>query len=214
MAPGKSSLHLSCEGERGIALESRQGNRASRRVEGGISRSFSSCGRKPWLSSTCEGDLRELLIVLIGSQEYCGLGRGLSGLHWVWCSGTGPRLKLRWETLCSSPFLTSIAGSLQSWNRRVRPRLVLRNGTLLSSRVVHRVTGHLSHCIWNLRVFQDDATGVSVPLRAVTSSTGLHSKRCLGIRFLSRADQEIGVFWHVAPPTSYISNFLLRSASS
>ena len=89
--------------------------------------------------------------MLIGSQEYCGLGRGLSGLHWVWCSGTGPRLKLRWETLCSSPFLTSIAGSLQSWNRRVRPLLVLRNGTLLSSRVVHRVTAQLSCCIWNLR---------------------------------------------------------------
>ena len=36
VAPGKFSLHLSCEGERGIALESRQGNQASRRVEGGI----------------------------------------------------------------------------------------------------------------------------------------------------------------------------------
>ena len=74
MAPGKSSLHLSCEGERGIALESRQGNRASRRVEGGISRSFSSCGMKPWVSWTCDGDLRELLCVPMGSQEYVDLG--------------------------------------------------------------------------------------------------------------------------------------------
>ena len=47
MALGKSSLLSSCEANRGIALESRQGNLASRRVEGGISRSFSSCGRKP-----------------------------------------------------------------------------------------------------------------------------------------------------------------------
>ena len=186
--PRKSSLHSGFKGDRDIALESRQGNQASRRIEGGISRSFSSCGRKPWLSSTCEGDLRELLIVLIGSQEYCGLGRGLSGLHWVWCSGTGPRLELRWETLCSSPFLTSIAGSLQSWNRRVRPRLALRNGTLLSSRVVHGVTAQLSCCIWNLRVFLDNTTGVSMPLGVVTSSTGLHLKRCPGIGFLSRVD--------------------------
>ena len=78
MAPGKSSLHSSCEGESGIALNSMQGNQASRCIEGGISRTFSSCGRKPLVSSTCDGDLRELLIVPIGSQEYCGLGRGLS----------------------------------------------------------------------------------------------------------------------------------------
>ena len=43
--------------------------------------------------------------------------------------------------------------------------------------------------------------GVSVPLRVVHSSTGLLSKRCPGIGFL-RADREIGVFPHVAPPTS------------
>ena len=40
------------------------------------------------------------------------------------------------------------------------------------------VTGHLLSCIWNLRVFPDDATGVSVPLRVVASSSGLHLKRC------------------------------------
>ena len=34
VAPEKSSLHLSCDGERGIALESQQGNLASIRVEG------------------------------------------------------------------------------------------------------------------------------------------------------------------------------------
>ena len=37
-----------------------------------------SCGRKPWVSSTCDGDLRELLFVPIESQGDCGLGRGLS----------------------------------------------------------------------------------------------------------------------------------------
>ena len=71
-------------------------------------------------------------------------------------------------------------------------------GIRLASRVVHRVTGHLSSCILNLRVFPDDATGVSVPLRVVTSSTVLHSKRCPDIGFLSRVDGEIGIFWNVA----------------
>ena len=40
-----------------------------------------------------------------------------------------------------------------------------------------------------------------MPLRVVPSSTGLHTKGCLGIGFLSRADREIGVFQNVAPPT-------------
>ena len=39
---------------------------------------------KPWVPSTCDGDLTELLRVPMGSQEYCGVGMGLSGLHWVW----------------------------------------------------------------------------------------------------------------------------------
>ena len=43
--------------------------------------------------------------------------------------------------------------------------------------------------------------GVSVPLSVVPSSKGLSSKRCPGIRILSRADREIGVFRHVSPST-------------
>ena len=58
---------------------------------------------------------------------------------------------------------------------------MFRNGTPLASQVVHGVTGHLSSCILNLRLFPDDATRVSVPPRVVTSSSGLHSKRCPGI---------------------------------
>ena len=50
------------------------------------------------------------------------------------------------------------------WNTRVRPRIVLRNGTQLASGVLHRVTGHLSSCIWNLHIFLDNAMGVSFPL--------------------------------------------------
>ena len=36
-APGKSGLHARGEGERVLALESREGTRASRRVEEGLS---------------------------------------------------------------------------------------------------------------------------------------------------------------------------------
>ena len=58
------------------------GDRASRHVEGGISRFFSCSGRNTWVPSTWDGDLWDLLMVPVGSQECCGIGRGLSGLHW------------------------------------------------------------------------------------------------------------------------------------
>ena len=48
--------------------------------------------------------------------------------------------------------------------------------------------------------FSGRCKGVSVPLCFSTSSTGMRSKRCPGIGFLSRADREIGVFRKVAPP--------------
>ena len=70
------------------------------------------------------------------SQGYCGVERGLSGLHWVWCNGRGPHLDLRQEPQGSSPFLTRIAGSLQIWDRSVRSRVLRRNGTPLTSQVV------------------------------------------------------------------------------
>ena len=43
-APGKSGLHARGEGERVLALESREGTRASRRVEEGLLRSLSGGG--------------------------------------------------------------------------------------------------------------------------------------------------------------------------
>ena len=97
------------------------------------------------------------------SQGYCGFGRGLSGLLWVWCNGRRSHLEFRQELEGSSPFLTSIQGSKHSWDWRVRPRFGFMHGTPLTSRVVHVVTGHLSSCIWNLRVFPDDTRGVTAP---------------------------------------------------
>ena len=36
----------------------------ARRIEEGLSRSFSGCGREPWVPSNCVGDLRQRLRVL------------------------------------------------------------------------------------------------------------------------------------------------------
>ena len=128
-------------GERGIALQSWQGNQASIHVEGGISRSFPICSRKLWVPSSCDGDLRELLMVPMGSQESFRVVRGLSGFLWGWCNGRGPHLQLRREPQGSSPVLTWILGCVCSFKQGVRSMLVLRHETLLSSRAVKDFSG-------------------------------------------------------------------------
>ena len=75
------------------------------------------------------------------SQEYYGFGRGLSGLHWVWCNGRGPHLELRQEPQGSSAVLTWVSGCVSRFKQGVRSRHVWRHGTLLSSRVVKGVSG-------------------------------------------------------------------------
>ena len=80
-------------------------------------------------------------MVPMGSQEYCGVGRGLSGLHWGRHNGRGPHLELRRESQCSSPVLMWFSGCVCSFKQGVRSRLVWRHGTLLSSRVVKGVSG-------------------------------------------------------------------------
>ena len=127
VAPGKSSLHSSSKGERGIALEPQQGNKASRHVRGGIWRSFLSCSRKPWVPSTCDGDRRELLMVPMGSQEYFGVRKILSGLHWDRSNGRRPHLELRREPQGSSPVLTWISGCLCHFKQGLKSRLVWRH---------------------------------------------------------------------------------------
>ena len=214
VASGKSGLHPRDERECVIALESWEGTRASRHIEEGLSRSFSGCGRKPWVPSTSAGDLRELLRVLLRSQGYCEFTRGLSGLHWVWCNGRGPHLECRQEPQGSSPFLTPIAGSVQSWDRRVRPSLVCRNGTPLASRVVHGVTGHLSSCVWNLWVFPDYALGCQGPYVLCLHPQGCLSRGARALGSYQKWTGKSGSFgmWH--HPRGYVSNFLVRQASS
>ena len=202
-ARGSASL-LSNHG-RGIGLETR--------LEG-LSRYFSGWCRKPWIPSTCASVFRELLRVPLRSQGYCGDGSGLSGLHWVWCNGRGPHLQLSQEPQSSCPFQTPIAGSLVSWDRRVRPRLGLRHGTPLASQVVHGVTGHLSSCIWNLRVIPDNARGCQCPF-----VLGLHPQGGVrrDVRAWGSCQDRTGILgsfgrWHRARGS--VLNSLVRLASS
>ena len=99
-APGKSGLHARAEKERVIALESWEGTRASRRVEEGLSMSFSGCGRKPSFPPTSAGDLRELPRVTLRDEGRCGVGgasrdsTGFVAMEEGLISGGGRNLRL------------------------------------------------------------------------------------------------------------------------
>ena len=60
---------------------------------------------------------------------------------------------------------------------------MLRHRTPIAFQVVHGVSGHLLSCIWNLWLFPEDETGVSVHLHVVTSSSGdiRRGARALGL---------------------------------
>ena len=73
--PGNSCLHAHGEEELVITLESWEVTRASRRVEEGLSRSFSGGGGKPSFPLTSAGDYRELTSVPLRGEECCGVGR-------------------------------------------------------------------------------------------------------------------------------------------
>ena len=124
----------------GLYMPFQTGSQVWTCVEEWNSAFLSSCGRKPCVPSTCDGDFRELLRVPMGSQEYCGVGRGLSGFHWVWCNGRGPHRDLKWEPQGSSPVLTWVSGCVCHFKQGVRSRRVWRHGTLLSSRAVKGVS--------------------------------------------------------------------------
>ena len=71
-------------------------------------------------------------MVPTGSQEYFGIGMGLSGLQCVRCNGRGSHLELRREPQGSSPVLTWVLGCVCPFKQGVRSRHVWRLGTLLS----------------------------------------------------------------------------------
>ena len=148
------------------------------------------------------------------NQGYCGVGRDLSGLHWVWCNGRGPHLELSQEPQGSSPFQTPIAGPLQSWDRRVRPHLGLRHGTPLATRDFRGLTGHLSSCIWNLPVFPDVVQGCQYPFVLLLHPQGCFRRGVWASGSCQELSGKSGSFgtWH--RPRGSVSNSLVRPASS
>ena len=196
-----------------MALESREGTRASRHVEEGLSRSFSGCGRKPSFPSTSAGDLRELPRLPLRGEGCYGVGgasrdsAGFGAMEEDLISRGGRNLRL--------PLLFGLQPQGQCRVGTGESGLVLSeegNSACLSC-CSGGFRPLIEHCV-EPAGFSVGCTGVSVPLRVVPSPTGLPSKRCPGIGFFSRADREIGVVQHVAPPTWLLSNFFVRPASS
>ena len=75
---------------------------------------------------------------------------------------------------------------------------MLSYGNPFPSQVVNGVSGLLWSYIWNLWLFLEDATGVSVPIGVATQYSGFHSNQAL-----SRVDGEMGVFGIVTQPTKF-----------
>ena len=105
---------------------------------------FLELRQKVWVPLSCHGDLREPLMLSLGSQESFRVVRGLSGFLSSWCRRLGPHVELRRETQGSSPALTGISGSLWRFPWGVRSHLVLGHGTPLPSRGGKGVSGLLS----------------------------------------------------------------------
>ena len=122
------------------------GTRASRRVEEGLSRSFSDGGGKPSFPSTSAGDYRELPRVPLRGEGYCEVGGAL-----------GTPLGLDQWKRASSRMESGTSGFLSDSDSDCTVRSVLgqeshatsclRNGILVASRVVPGVSGPLSSCV-------------------------------------------------------------------
>ena len=212
-APGKSGLHARGEGERVLALESREGTRASRRVEEGLSRSLSGGGGKPSFPSCSDGDLRELPRVPLRGEGSCGgggaprdsAGSGATEEGLTSRGGRNLRLPLRFGLRPQGPCRVGTGESGLVLSEEGNPACLLSCSGGLRPLVELCVepAGDCRRC-----------TGVAVPLRVVPSPTGLPSKRGPGLGSFSRADRGIGGVRPVAPPTWLVSNFLVRPASS
>ena len=131
-----------------IRLETHQGKRASSRLEGRTSWSFSSCGRCSRLtlgtSGSRSGGLRK-------GQSPCELLGGLSGFLSLRCRGLRSCVESVPEPEESSPVLTWILGYFWSLPRGVSPRLEWGHARALSSRAVAAVSRfplHGSRDLW------------------------------------------------------------------
>ena len=170
-APGKSGLHERGEGERVIVLESWEGTRASRRVEEGLSRSFSACSGKPSFPSTSPGDLRELPMVPLRGEGCCGVGgpsRDSSGFGAIE-EGLISRGDRTSGFLSVSYSDSSVPAAL---GQESQASSCLRKGTPLASRVAQGVSVPSWSSVWKPRVFPDDARECQCPFVLFLHSQG------------------------------------------
>ena len=131
-----------------IRLETHQGKRASSRLEGRTSWSFSSCGRCSGLRTgntrTRSGGLRK-------GQYPCELLGGLSGFLSRRCRGLTPCVESVWEPEVSSPVLTWTLGYFWSLPRGVSPHLEWGHARALFFRAVAAVSrfpSRISRDLW------------------------------------------------------------------
>ena len=145
---GAREVTSSCggDGDRVMALESREGTRASRRVEEGLSRSFSGGGGKPSFPSPSAGDLRELPRVPLRGEGCCAVGRASRDSAGF---GQWKRALSRGEAATSGFLSVSDSDCTVPavLGQESHASSCLRNGILVASRVVPGVSGPLSSCV-------------------------------------------------------------------
>ena len=134
--------------------------------------------------SSCDGDLRDPLVLPLECQVSIRVTKGLSGFLSSQCRGIGPHLELNSEPEGSSSILTWISGFLWNFNRGVRPRLVWRPETLLLSRGFKEVSGFLSSGHRVLGLFLNVPGGCHPSLCVLSRSSGFQSSPCRGIRHI------------------------------
>ena len=209
-----SSSLSSSKRERGLSLEMLQRKRASSSMQGRISWFVWSYGGKLSIPLELRVDLGDRSCLLREVRSPLSL----RGAPWDSSRITAGMNRASYRVEAGTSGFLSISDFdprvSADWNPKVRPRIVLRNGTPLASGVLPRVTGHLLSFIWNLRLFPENTTRLSVPLRVVTSFSGLHSKRCPGIgTYLEWTGKSVSFgMWH--DPRGFLSSFNVRPASS
>ena len=152
-------------------------------------------GKLGFLSS-CDGDLRDPLVLPQESQVSIRVERVLSGFLCSRCKGKGPHLKLTLEPQGSSPVLTWIFGFLWSFDRGVRPCLVWRHGTLLPSRGVKGLSGFLSSSSWHrdLGLFLEVPRGCHTSIHVLSRYMWFQSSQYRGNRLIWNGWGNQGLF--------------------
>ena len=180
-----------------MALESREGSRASRRVEEGLSRSFSGGGGKTSFPSPSAGELRELPRVPLRGEGSCGgggaprdsAGSGATEEVLIWLGGKNLRLPLRFGLRLQGPCTVGTGESGLVLSEEGNP------ACLSSCSGGHRPLVEL--CVEPAGL-SGRCTGMSMPLRSVPSPTGLPSKRGTSSGSSQERTGESGSFgvWH------------------